>query len=164
MSSLEIPSFLVLLRKKESREKINVGICITQTWSVHSSKLTGSIMITAQVWIFIFSFVRMNQCSSFCLCVLCNLKNEFFYWLDFIFLFRGLFEGPQSLDVRRKFSCGFKDIYISWKLQANTYGRAVQCSPVVQIVKVVFCVFQFVQVISLWIYAIGTIIIVLACP
>ena len=26
MSSLEIPSFLVLLRKKESREKINVGI------------------------------------------------------------------------------------------------------------------------------------------
>ena len=49
VSSLEIPSFLVLLRKKESREKINVGICITQTWSVHSSKLTGSIMITAQV-------------------------------------------------------------------------------------------------------------------
>ena len=26
MSSLEIPSFLVLLRKRESREKINVGI------------------------------------------------------------------------------------------------------------------------------------------
>ena len=30
----------------------------------------------------------------FCLCDLCNLMNEFIYWLDFIFLFLGLFEGP----------------------------------------------------------------------
>ena len=37
----------------------------------------------------------MNQPYLFCLCVLCNLKNEFFYWIDFIlFLFLGLFEGP----------------------------------------------------------------------
>ena len=75
------------------------------------------VMITTQVWIFFFSFVLMNKCSSFCLCVLCNFKNEFFYWLDIIFLFRGLFEGPQSLDVYScKFLCVFKDIYISWKL------------------------------------------------
>ena len=74
------------------------------------------VMITTQVWIFFFSFVLMNKCSLFCLCVLCNFKNEFFYWLDIIFLFRGLFEGPQSLDVSCKFLCVFKDIYISWKL------------------------------------------------
>ena len=35
----------------------------------------------------------MNQPYLFCLCVICNLKNEFFL-LDFIFLFLGLFEEP----------------------------------------------------------------------
>ena len=62
-----------------------------------------------------FSFVRMNQCSSFCLFFM-QFKEWFFNWLDFIFLFQGLFEGPESLDVRWKFLCVFKDIYISWKL------------------------------------------------
>ena len=38
----------------------------------------------------------MNQPYLFCLCVLCNLKNEFFYWLSFISLFLGLFEGPSQ--------------------------------------------------------------------
>ena len=36
----------------------------------------------------------MNLPYLFCLCVLYNLKNEFFYRLDFIFLFLGLFKGP----------------------------------------------------------------------
>ena len=57
-----------------------------------------------------FSFVRMNQCSSFCLCFM-QFKEWFFNWLDFIFLFQGLFEGPESLDVIWKFLCVFKDIY-----------------------------------------------------
>ena len=35
----------------------------------------------------------MNQPYLFCLCDLCNLMNVFIYWLDFIFLFLGLFEG-----------------------------------------------------------------------
>ena len=71
--------FDIVEEKRKVEKKVNVGTCITQPWSVHSSKLTGSIMIITQVGIFSFSFVRMNQCSSFCLCVLCNLKNEFFY-------------------------------------------------------------------------------------
>ena len=77
---------------KRKSEKSNVGTCITQTLSVHLSKLTDSDHNTG-LNIF-FCFVGMNQPYLFCLCVLCNLMNEFIYWLDFIFLFMGLFEGP----------------------------------------------------------------------
>ena len=41
----------------------------------------------------------MNQPYLFCLCDLCNLMNEFIYWLDFIFLFLELFEGLGHLTL-----------------------------------------------------------------
>ena len=51
------------------------------------------------IFFHLFEWTSVLRFVFVCLCV-CNLKNEFFYWLDIIFLFRGLFEGPQSLDIR----------------------------------------------------------------
>ena len=103
MSSLEIPFSWYHWGKRKS-EKNNVGI--TQSLSVHWSKLTDSDHNTGLNMFFNY-FVGMNQPYLFCLCVLCSLKNEFFYWLDFIVLFLGLFKGPSHwmLGVRSCNTC-----------------------------------------------------------
>ena len=102
MSSLEISFFWYHWGTRKS-EKSNVAInpeleCafvqVDRQWSQHRFE-------------YIFKFVEMNQPYLFCLCVLCNLKNEFFYWLDFIVVFLGLFKGPSHwmLGVRSCNTC-----------------------------------------------------------
>ena len=83
--------FLVSLRKTEIGEK--------QCWYMYNPNLECAFVQVDRQWSqhrseYIFCFVGMNQPYLFCLRVLCNLMNEFIYWLDFIFLFLGLFEGP----------------------------------------------------------------------
>ena len=67
--------------------------CITKTWSVHSSKLTGSIMITTQVWIFIFHLFEWTSVLRF-VCFLCNLKNDFLIDLILSSYSRGCLRDP----------------------------------------------------------------------
>ena len=71
-------------QRKTMLVKLRAWVCIRPSWQT---------VITMQVWFISFNLLEWTSLICF-VCVLCNLKNEFFYWLYFIPLFLGLFEEP----------------------------------------------------------------------